>query len=91
MTLHGLLLLKNTTTIPGQFLAMDMNGTLRSTTMEAADVGVLAQQVDESLCHSFHDHFVPNEDYFGCVCQGTPKDKVGIEVCIDLRQKVSSS
>jgi hypothetical protein len=44
--------------IPG----LDMDGTLRSSTMEAADAGVLGQQAEESLCRSFHDHSVGNED-----------------------------
>jgi hypothetical protein len=65
---HGLLLMNGSNagtninnTIPGGFLAMAMDGTLQcSTTMDAAmavaDAGLLAQQTEESLCRSFHDH-----------------------------------
>jgi hypothetical protein len=55
---HGLLLTNGTTTtksttIPGRsFQAAD-----------ADDAGVFAQQAEESLCRSFHDHSVPNEAF----------------------------
>jgi hypothetical protein len=59
---HGLLLMDGTTTtIPGRScLAMDVDGTLLSPSTTTMEAGVLAQQAEDSLCRSFHDHSVPN-------------------------------